>query len=269
MKVEKITGPLIWLIPIAGVAMEPLVELPVPPDRFQLIEEDEDEQTRAMEDQYQIDDSNFYGYWERRQRRFRYLRFWEKPLSIPSIGRWERPRISTSYLAPLPEPGEVLPIFGCLYRVAAGPRGKHDRPSMTFSKLKAGDIPEQFQVQRGGTYIVPLQKSGYGETWSRFHADQGSVRFKCYSIEAASDDPGKYVAKVEARISTRIEEDKPFLQSKTMHFLLRQGETYSLDTRHRRQKYHKFSVRQIVPRDEEWNTMGWVELNLVWRDIGY
>jgi hypothetical protein len=139
---------------------------------------------------------------------------------------------------------------------------------MTFTQLTAPQIPEKFQVQRAGTSIVPLQKQGFGETWSRFQADQGMVRFRCNSIEPAANNPTGYVAKLEALVSTRKPESR-LSQSKTMHFSVRQGETYSLETRHRREKYHKFTVCRVVPRHEQWKTMGWVELKLAWRDALY
>jgi hypothetical protein len=244
----------------AAIGAKPPVAPPVPPERFSLKEQDLDPKSGAMESQYNIGHSSFYGYWAKRQRRIRLLYCWEEHL-----GPY---RTSNGFLAPLPEPGEVLPIFGCLYRVDTGPEGKSDRESWVFSKLMPGETPEDMQVQRAGTYIVPLQKHGYGETWSRFSADQGSVRFRCHSIEATSQKRADLAARLEAWVSVRKPNSR-LSQSKTMQFSVREGDTYSLRTGHRREKYHKFTVVRIVPRDEKQKTMGWVELSLAWKDALY
>jgi len=251
MKALHIAGALALVIPTIGFGEEFSRKLLDPPDRFQL-KRVHFESVMSWED-YSIG-TNFYGYWGRRSGVGPYLSFWEDTHSAP---------LSARYAAPFPDPGEILPMFGCLYRVSAGPRGRRDPQDYTFVKLKAGEIPERCQVERAGTSIVPLQRDGHGSHGAASGPDNRVV-FKCTSIEPDPENPDNYVAAVEAFTTFTSPDNKREKSEKTVQFSLREGEIHRLDMGLGGRQPHKFMVHRIVPRGEQWKTIGWVELKLAW-----
>jgi hypothetical protein len=245
------------LIPLCGLAEERSEQSPQPPERFQLPEHETDPVAGADEEQYRIESTDFFGYWSEPRRRTRTLYFWESTL--------DRRAVSTSYLAPAPDPGEILPMFGRLYRATA-PCERPNFLTFTFVRLGANDIPTGVTVERTGTYIVPLQKHGYGATTVHLlRGNDGWVRFQCKSIEPNPDDTQESVAELEASVfhlAPPGSKRKFSPKSKKMQFSIRQGKTYSLETPAPR----RFTVQRIVPRNKQWKTLGWVELKLSWRD---
>lgn len=206
--------------------------------------------------------AQFFGYW-RKLGDWRLTVWYEQRRKR---GGWIRATTQPRY--PAPEPGEILPMFGRLYRAT----GRRPAPNLTFVRLTEDEIPMGYDVQRKGTWIVPLLKGppppeGPGEYIPSIDSPNGyldvgpqgsrldPVRFVITAIGPDPEDTGKYVATGKAGWHVF---KKP---ATIVPLTLRVRKTYSLEGR----PSHDFTVRRIVPRDDKLKTMGWVELEFAWR----
>ena len=135
--------------------------------------------------------------------------------------------------------GDILPVFNCLYRVkrvhASGRRGGD---AVHLVSIEGGDLPRHISVQPG-SFILPL-RHGHGRAML-----QRNFVFVDRIEAPGADDKRGPLAEVRTTSFPR--------RQKTTTVRVRRGDVLRIGG-----IAHK--VRNIVPRDEARQIIGWVEI---------
>ncbi|MCI0455677.1 MAG: hypothetical protein L0Z62_01690 [Gemmataceae bacterium] len=140
-----------------------------------------------------------------------------------------------SILFPTLRRGEIVPMFGALYRV--------ELPGNLLVRLKAEDVPKGIGVEKD-SFVIPLRReeAGSGQITYRTAKDQyiGKTVFVTSILPAEGKD-GQPVAHI------KIDDIRNKAQPIRRGDELKLGET-------------TWIVRSVVPRDSDRQLLGWVEL---------
>jgi len=111
------------------------------------------------------------------------------------------------------------------------------------------------------SWFAPLEREGRGQAASsfRWESRRMGVVYQVTSIGSDPESKGRYFA--EGRLTVYENYYSNNQTSKTTPFSLRAGETHRLGGYGPQARY---TVRRIVPRDEQQKTIGWVELACEW-----
>jgi hypothetical protein len=184
--------------------------------------------------------------------------------------------------------GDIVPVFGALYRVTRIEdlgvpeelRGKDlrslpkgtllRRDWMTMALAEKKGLPPGLTFQEGSV-VIPLRRGGAGPAPPKL-ADawlldgDGSAQFEFVKTFAfvvakaepvAADDVRGPVAEVKVTVTdrraTRVGSSAPVSAAKTTNVRVRRGDVLAIGDR-------SYKVRNVVPRDPKQHVIGWIEL---------